>query len=389
MADHRIGAAERDAFYQLYLTCFNATDSPARRQFFNFRYDHGWIFGKKAHGKLVSGLYSLPLAVNFHGVDYPMNGIGDVMTAPEAAGSGGAGELLQASLVEMLQAGVTLAYLAPFSYRYYRQFGYEQVFNHMHYSISTDKMPALHPKVKVGYVERLTWDEALPKIKPIYAHQSMNLAGGMIRKDWWWEYLTYKRHWDVGLYRDAQDLPAGYVLYERDADTLTVKELIAPTPVAYQTLIAFIAANRNSFHHLVFDDPDARYRGDLLPEPYPLTAQVVPYMMARIVNLDDFLLRYPYLVDELPTFTFAVQDDNLPQNTGTWQLTIHQGAAALAKVSDDTTDAISIQALTKAAFGAQSMADLARSGKVTLPAAQIEIFDTIFTHVLPQFQDYF
>lgn len=177
MFDHRIGAVDR-AFYQLYLTCFNATDSPERRQFFNFRYDHGWIFGKKAHGQFVSGLYSLPFAVNFHGVDYPMNGIGDVMSAPEAAGSGGAGELLQASLETMLQAGVTLAYLAPFSYRYYRQFGYEQVFNHMRYSISTDKIPPLHPQIKSVYVERKKWDEALPLIKPIYATQAQDLAGG-------------------------------------------------------------------------------------------------------------------------------------------------------------------------------------------------------------------
>jgi predicted acetyltransferase len=179
------------------------------------------------------------------------------------------------------------------------------------------------------------------------------------------------------------------VLYERDEDTFTVKELIAPTPQAYQTLVAFVAANRNSFHHLVFDDHDPKYRGDLLPDPYPLTAQVVPYMMARIVNLDDFLLRYPYLVDELPTFTFAVRDDNLSQNAGTWQLTRHQAQTQLTKVSADLTHAISIQTLTKAAFGAQSMADLNRSGAVSLSADQIQTFDAIFTHAAPQFQDYF
>jgi predicted acetyltransferase len=122
-------------------------------------------------------LYSLPFAVNFHGVDYPMNGIGDVMSAPEAAGSGGAGELLQASLVAMLQAGVTLAYLAPFSYRYYRQFGYEQVFNHMHYRISTDKMPALHPQMQVwSMLSVKKWDEALPLDQTDLRHKQILLG---------------------------------------------------------------------------------------------------------------------------------------------------------------------------------------------------------------------
>ncbi|WP_238696343.1 GNAT family N-acetyltransferase [Lactiplantibacillus plantarum] len=131
--DYRLTSdADREAFYQLYQYAFNNHDTPARRRFFMDRYQHGWIYGRHDHGQLVSGLYSLPLAVNFHGVTYRMNGIGDVMSAPEYAGQGGAGQLLTTALTEMAANHVTLSYLAPFAYGYYRRFGYEHVFDHAH-----------------------------------------------------------------------------------------------------------------------------------------------------------------------------------------------------------------------------------------------------------------
>ncbi|MBP5845379.1 GNAT family N-acetyltransferase, partial [Lactiplantibacillus plantarum] len=110
--DYRLTSdADREAFYQLYQYAFNNHDTPARRRFFMDRYQHGWIYGRHDHGQLVSGLYSLPLAVNFHGVTYRMNGIGDVMSAPEYAGQGGAGQLLTTALTEMAANHVALTEL--------------------------------------------------------------------------------------------------------------------------------------------------------------------------------------------------------------------------------------------------------------------------------------
>ncbi|MFD1392316.1 enhanced intracellular survival protein Eis [Lacticaseibacillus jixianensis] len=389
MSNYRLTAQDRDAFYQLYLFCFNGTDSPERRAFFDYRYDHGWIYGRKRGKKLVSGLYNLPFTINFHGVDYRMNGIGDVMSAPEASGLGGAGSLLQASLEEMLEKGVTLAYLSPFSYAYYRRYGYEQVFNHMVYQISNEQMPACHPKFRTGEVERLTWAEALPTIRPLYEAQADNMAGGMKRPAWWWHYLQLKRNWDVAVYRSANGVPEGYIAYERDGGTILVKEVITQTAMAYQHLLEFIASTRNTFHTIAFDDPDSRYRGDLLPEPAQLKAESHPYMMARIVDLADFLTRYPYSIDELTPVTFAVTDANLAANQGTWRLTIHAGQGSVTKLSDTADKAITIQALTKAAFGATPLSRLIMTGEVELPNSTAAALDQGFVQTPPIFQDYF
>ena len=43
----------------------------------------------------------------------------------------------------MRAEGVTLSYLAPFSYGFYRRFGYEQTFDQTHFEIQTADLPRL------------------------------------------------------------------------------------------------------------------------------------------------------------------------------------------------------------------------------------------------------
>ncbi|MQS98265.1 GNAT family N-acetyltransferase [Companilactobacillus halodurans] len=143
-----------DKFYDLYLYSFNRTDSKQRRDVLKERYDHSKVYGIMNESNLGSGLLSIPFNINFHGVDFKMNGIGDVMSAPEFGGRGGASSLMKAALSDMYQDNVTLSYLAPFSFGYYRQFGYEQVFDHTKITIKNTDLP----KVEVGqhgHVKRL------------------------------------------------------------------------------------------------------------------------------------------------------------------------------------------------------------------------------------------
>ncbi|WP_227005188.1 GNAT family N-acetyltransferase [Companilactobacillus paralimentarius] len=115
MNKYLLGENEFDKFYDLYLYSFNRQDSLQRKRVFKERYDHSLAYGIMNDSKLGSGLFSIPFEVNFHGIDYKMNGIGDVMSAPEFGGQGGAGKLMNEALSDMYKNHVTLSYLAPFS----------------------------------------------------------------------------------------------------------------------------------------------------------------------------------------------------------------------------------------------------------------------------------
>ncbi|WP_336206852.1 GNAT family N-acetyltransferase, partial [Leuconostoc suionicum] len=60
--------------------------------------------------------------------------------------------------------GAIQSYLAPFSYRYYRQFGYEWLFDQKQYTWDDHTVPI---GAKTTPVKRASFDEALPTMKKI------------------------------------------------------------------------------------------------------------------------------------------------------------------------------------------------------------------------------
>jgi predicted acetyltransferase len=378
--------SDQDAFYQLYLYAFNKTDSARRHEFFDARFNHAANYGIHNGTELVSALYSLPFTVNFHGIEYTMRGIGDVCSAPEYSGRGGAGTLLKTALNDMYTEGTTLSYLAPFAFTYYRRFGYEQVFNHTVSTLATTNLPRFNRSTAPGKVTREPLRTALPRVADIYA-ANQPTRGGLIRANWWWDYLVLKNDWDVGIYTDADGHDSGYVIYERTPEALTIKELIAPTAAEFTALRQFILKHGNTFTHIVLDAPNLDYRGDLLPEPGLAPTTIEPYMMARIVNLQTFLDKYPQ--PAVTKFTVAVTDPVIPENQGLWQFgpTGYQRLAAAADVAADVT--ISIQALTKILFGAQSAQVLHRTGEIQATVAGILGLDALSVKTTPSLVDYF
>ncbi len=388
-----ISNADLEQYYQLYLYAFNTPDEPRRRQYFFDRLGHGLSYGLKNNSGLTSALYSLPFTINFHGVTYKMNGIGDVATAPESAGQGGASILLQDALNDMYENNVTLSYLAPFSFAYYRRLGYEQAFSHLHYSLASGDVPSYRSRHPEGHVSRQPLQNVLPETAAFYGQFSQQgLKGGLIRDKWWWNYLSIKNEWQVGLYYDEHEKVQGYVIYEYSPTRLTVKEFLYGSTAAFEHLLSFIFNHKNSVPKINFDSPDVTYHGDWLGDPYSLSSRVVPYMMARIVDLKDFLTRYPYLKQTFGPIVLPVKDESLPQNSGVWRLFAQNGQNEIKKIGPLTsrdTKYISIQQLTKALFGTTSVLEITTTGKAALEPQTVKKLNEILVDEPPELVDYF
>lgn len=153
-----------DDFYDLYLYSFNRQPSQQRKNVLKERYEQSLVYGIMNGKKLGSGLFSIPFEINFHGTNFRMNGIGDVMSAPEFGGRGGASTLLKTALTDMYHNQVTLSYLAPFSFGYYRQFGYEQVFDHTKITVKNNDLPRVS-QTDQGYIERINIKDISDNLK--------------------------------------------------------------------------------------------------------------------------------------------------------------------------------------------------------------------------------
>lgn len=390
---HLESSEDFEKFYQLYLYSFNSVDEKRRRDYFFERCRHGLVYGLKKNGTLTSGLYSLPFQVDFHGTKYFMNGIGDVATAPESAGKGGASTLLQTTLNEMQANKVTLSYLAPFSYDYYRRFGYEQVFNHMQYSIVNKNIPKFRPLKSQGSVVRGKMKDHLEDISRYYSFYSKNgLKGGLIREKWWWDYLPIKNDWTVGVYYDEKSQVQGYVIYELNQSSIVIKEMLYSNSIAFENLLAFVFNHKNSVQKFIFDSADPVYHGDWFHDPNILNVRILPYMMVRIVDIKDFMLRYPFRKKDFGPIKFGIEDDNLQQNAGVWELSSKDGKVTLNRLRDlmvDDAEKITIQEFTKALFGTEKLKNIVIGGKARLNSETVEQLDKIFVDDAPEFVDYF
>lgn len=390
MTEYRLHTADDQAqFYQLYLYAFGQTDSARRADFFNRRYEHALTYGLKEDGRIVSGLYSLPFTASFHGASYKMNGIGDVMSAPEFSGRGGASTMMTAALTDMYNDGVTLSYLAPFAYSYYRRFGYEQVFEHAVAKVASRDIPRFKAASEGGQLTRGNLKSQLDAIKPVYAASAQKQRGGIDREDWWWDYLCVKNDWDAATYRNADGEVTGYLIYQRGNGKMIVKEIIANTPIAQQQLLAFVLKHANTYQELIYEAPSRDYLGDYFPDPYSLNVTIEPYMMARIVNLADFVAKYPlHLADDLKV-TVTIADDVLPQNAGTWQFSVQDGQLQMTAATDDQAVQLTIQQLTKILFGAQKATVLQQRGQIQATVDQATILDKMQPKQTPALVDYF
>ncbi|WP_412989086.1 enhanced intracellular survival protein Eis [Pediococcus siamensis] len=386
----RLDNTAKKALYNLYLYAFNKPDSEFRRQFWTTRFEHGIPYGIYADRQLVSGLFSMPFKVNFHGHPLLMNGITDVMSAPEYSGKGGAGSLMKAALVDMYENHVVLSYLAPFSFAYYRKFGYEQVFDHQIYRLSSPNLPRLQNHTE-GQIHRHLLKNGITAIKAAYLNSPLSQNGGLIRQDWWWQYLTEKHpDWEVAIYQEKSQPVTGYLVYSRTTTEFQVHEFVHATPASYQALASFVFKHGTGYQTYTFENADPNYQGDLLADPYMLSVTTQPYMMARIVNLQAFFAHYPIQQAEFAPISFNVEDDVVPQNSGNWFISATAGKIGLEhdSVSKSGAPNLTMQQLTKAMMGYRTLASQSAFGQLT-DSAELAKLDQIFIHQKPILADYF
>jgi predicted acetyltransferase len=382
-----------EEFYQLYLYAFTNQDSEMRRAFFDDRYQHSLKYGIKHHGKLGSGMLSIPFKVNFHGVKYKMNGICDVMSYPEFGGHGAITDLMQQALDDMFKSDVALSYLAPFSYDFYRRFGYEQIFDRAVYRIKATDLPRVKIDKQTGAIERFSIKTAIPFIKEVYANNPLSHNAGLIREDWWWNYLTLKHPgWQVGVYFSDDHLAAGYVIYEGVDTTFKIQEIMFTNWESFQYLNRFICQHESMFATFEYASGDPIGYPDVLKDPETVDVRIQPYMMARIVNLEAFIRSYPFL-KKIKSTRIAVTDTMLPANNGIWRLLVNANGTSFEKISDNETNMadirLSIQELTKALTGYRSLSKLNRVGAIHGTYEAVTNLDATLRKDPPMLWDYF
>lgn len=277
------------------------------------------IWGVFIAGKLASKMVILPLETYIHGQAFAMGGIASVATWPEYRRQGLVAKLLTYGLQVMKEKGQSVSFLHPFSYPFYRKYGWEMHGEYLEWKVPVGELPKLKGQGRM--VRSVPQDDTL---QVLYHQFAQRFNGLLKRNSAWWENRIFAGpdKLDVVIYHNKQNEASGYLLYRVRDNKFTVKEMVYLDQDSYRGLWEFIAQ-----HDSMIEQVELRtHQQDPLPilSANPRFEQrIVPNCMTRIVDVQAFLEQYPLQWQKVggtkQTFVH-VTDSWAPWNEGTFQI---------------------------------------------------------------------
>lgn len=380
--------------YQLNVYAFHFKETEdSKERLFN-ELDYGQVLGSFTDNQLTSALIIFPFEVYYHGTILKMGGIGNVTSYPEVRGKGSVRQLMEKALKEMKEQGMVLSYLSPFSYNFYRKFGYEVVFEKRQYNISPDAFGSF--KIPENPVERVVWKEQKEAVKDIYDQKMKDAVGPVKRDDWVWENrIMNSEKRKLALYRDETGAPKGYLSYEFSGENqghFKINELHALTGKAEKALWEYIgshAAGFNAFEYTARSDQRLTH----LFREADLNPKMVSSMMARIVDMENFLKQFPFRQTENQEFWLEVTDDTAEWNAGLFKLSMSDGNVQVSSVEqpEDKSHYLkaSIQTWTQLFMQFKKATDLQFEGALLSSEEAARALQDCLPEGVPELHDYF
>ncbi|MBL1227899.1 GNAT family N-acetyltransferase [Enterococcus sp. BWB1-3] len=383
------------AMFDLAAYAFNSEVSDERKKRFDWIVEHSEAYGYIEGEQLTSQLLSTPFAVDFHGSKYKMGGVGCVSSYPEYRRQGSITALMRRLLSDLAKEKTALSYLSPFSYPFYRRYGYEQLFEQIIYRIASTDWPKTTAAESSVYRE--DWSHAKSVIAEIYAEELVKHPGALVREDWWLEYkFAQGNEFRFAIAKSKEGQPLGYLVYKVTSEEFTINEWKALNKDAYSALAGFIGSHsgttRQFYYEKGFIGENLSY---LMPAPV-VEMKLVPYMMGRIVDFKIFIASYPFQKYSTEyQFYLEIVDEFAPWNAGFWQLKVKDGTAVLNQIEDKVfvegkrVLSSGIQGWTQLLMGYRTGAELNFHEILSGSREMVVLLDQLIPDGKPVLEDYF
>lgn len=380
--------------YQLNVYAFHFKDTNDTKERVRHEFEHGLSLGAFLDDQLTSSLIVFPFEVYYQGSILKMGGIGNVTSYPEVRGHGSVRQLFETALAEMKDRGITVSYLAPFSYHFYRKFGYEVTFEKRQYEISPTHFGSFG--VPQYSVDRVLWEDQKEEIRTLYNKKMERAIGPLKRKDWEWEKrIMSSDKKKIALFRDDTGAPQGYLLYEfsgENQNTFKINELTALTGTAEKALWEFIGTHAAGFDMFTYTARSDQRLTHLFKEA-DLDQKMTSSMMARIVDMENFLKQFPFKRTKCQDFWLEVTDEMARWNEKVFRLSISGGEITISiadKPEDDSRYLkASIQTWTQLFMQFKKVDELRFEGRLSASNETALAIQEILPEGVPELHDYF
>ncbi|MBN2652241.1 MAG: GNAT family N-acetyltransferase, partial [Spirochaetales bacterium] len=344
----------------------------------------GW-FDKE---KLISQLAIYPYKVNIRGKVFNMGGLTGVGTYPEYSNLGLMNKLMKKGLELMRENKQWISYLFPYSIPYYRRKGWEIISDKMSFNFKDTQLPK---NISVpGFVERKNLEHK--DVFKVYEEFAKSTHGSLFRNSLAWEeYWRWENEEErfAAIYYNKEKKPTGCLFYWIVDDVFHIKEMFYLNQEARHGLWNFVSAHFSMIDKVVGNiyknEPIA-----FILEDSEIVETIQPYIMARIVDVENFLNEYPFENIASYDFHFIIEDPILDWNRGVFglsfskekKLTVSREAVGKPVQTD-------IQTLTTMLMGYKRPSYLLNIERIKADTKTIKKLEQIIDQETPYFSDYF
>lgn len=342
----------------------------------NPRLDPDQVYVIEEDGEPRASVTVLPLRVCVDGSPVSMGGVAAVSTHPAYRRRGYAGELMRLALRQMRERDVPLSMLTPFSYAFYRFFGFELALESIKYDLKPTNLTT-HPEQKNV---RAYHDEDLPQMMALFEEEAVRHPCCVLRSEAYWRKTLSRNDLEAAVYESSGKIE-GYLLYRQTAyqedrtpfRTLEVRELIWSNPESRAGLLSFLAALDPAVFRIKCRTSPGEPLHPYLGNSY-VEMKIFPEQMLRLVDVSE-ALRCLRRSIEFP-LVLKVQDDALPENSGDY--TVSEGEVIRGARSGEFVE-LKVQQLAQLYAGYLSPENLARRGLITASSTRaLDLAQKIF-----------
>lgn len=284
---------------------------------------------------MTSCLSAIRYPIQFDGNSVWMTAIGGVSSLPHFRNQGGIRGCFEALLPDLYREGILFSFLYPFSFAYYRKFGYEAGLRAITYECRLNYLPAAGGRGKCLLVDRQNRDMLLKAIKKVYENWQ-NAYNGMVENETWeYRFVTeadpYKKQEFTYVYFDEAEEPCGYMTFTKERDGWTQKlicsRFVFTDAEGLLGLLGLARSMKADHESILFTLPETPDIGAMLPEWAfgALKKQEKNLGMVRVINAEQVLAKARYRGSG--QLSLLLTDEQIAENNGVFTVQYRDGRA--------------------------------------------------------------
>ncbi|MDQ0198463.1 GNAT family N-acetyltransferase [Neobacillus ginsengisoli] len=349
------------------------------------------ILGIWEQSKLAAKLHIIPFHIFINGAKWKMGGIAGVATYPEYRRSGYVKTLILDSLKRMKEDRQIVSLLHPFDISFYRKFGWEILSEHKKATIEKINLQFL--QAQPGFIKRYSKDHYHPDIEKVYCEYAKGYSGMLVREAKWWANSVYEDDNQIAVYYNQSQEAVGYILYNVQKKKMVVKEIAALNQEAKTGLWNFICQHDSMVESVSINLSYHDSFPYLLKNPN-VKMEIEPYFMARLVDVEACLIKFPFL-QENETIFIHLEDTFASWNNGSYLIGNGEIRAFKGKTGSQCVHPpkkgiqLTINSLSAILFGYKRPMELYEMGYLKGLESEVEKLEKIIPNNKTAFFDFF